>query len=92
MSSIELDPIIELSCLEISTENKAAFKKQLEDILEYMSVINSVDETINPDYEWPINKDVLVRKDEPVSFSHELVSENAPEFRDGCFVVPKILN
>ena len=49
MSSIELDPIIELSCLEITSENKAAFKKQL-------------------------------------------VSENAPNFRDGCFVVPKILN
>lgn len=92
MSSIELDPIIELSCLEITSENKAAFKKQLEDILNYMSVIKGVEEVPNSNYEWPINKDVLTRKDESVSFSHELVSENAPNFRDGCFVVPKILN
>tara|TARA_A100000164_G_C21278347_1_gene483421 strand:+ start:150 stop:428 length:279 start_codon:yes stop_codon:yes gene_type:complete len=92
MSSIEIDPIIELSCLEITPKNKSAFKHQLEDILEYMSVINQVDHEPNSDFQWPINKDVLVRKDESVEFSHELVSENAPEFRDGCFVVPKILN
>ena len=92
MSSIEIDPIIELSCLEITPENKAAFEKQLNDILSYMSVIKGVKDVPNSDYEWPINKDVLTRKDEAVSFSHDLVSENAPNFRDGCFVVPKILN
>ena len=92
MSSIEIDPIIELSCLEISPDNKSAFKQQLESILDYMSVINQVEHESNPDFEWPINKNVLLRKDESVDFSHDLVSKNAPEFRDDCFVVPKILN
>ena len=92
MSSIELDPIIELSCLEISDDNKQAFQQQLNNILDYMSVIQQVKEEPNPDFEWPINKNVLVREDEPVAFSHDLVAENAPEFRDDCFVVPKILS
>ena len=92
MSSIDLDPIIELSCLEITEENKIAFKQQLDKILDYMSVINGVEDEASSEFEWPINKDVLVREDKPVSFSHDLVEKNAPEFRDGCFVVPKTLN
>ena len=92
MSSIELDPIIELSCLEISDSNKVAFSKQIDDVLNYMAVINNVKQVASDDFQWPIHKDVVIRPDAPKPFSHDLVAENAPEFSDGCFVVPKILS
>ena len=92
MSSIELDPIIELSCLEISESNKATFARQIDHVLSYMSVINNVTQVANEAFQWPIHKEVIVREDSPKDFSHELVSKNAPDFSDGCFVVPKILS
>ena len=91
MSSIDLNPIIELSSLEISTNDKQAFQKQLDKILNYMSVLNTVTKKPSSEFEWPLNKDVLVRDDKPVSFSHNLVEKNAPEFKSNSFVVPKIL-
>ena len=91
MSSIDLDPIVELSSLEISPENKQAFQQQLDKILNYMSVLNTVTTQPSSKFEWPLNKDVLVRDDKPVSFSHNLVEKNAPEFKSNSFVVPKIL-
>ena len=55
-----------------------------------MSVLNNVTDTADSDFEWPINKDVLIRKDSPKDFHHPLVSSNAPDFKDDSFVVPKI--
>ena len=90
MSEIDIDPILKLSCLSITDEKKVAFNEQLSSILTYMDVLNNVTHKADSDYEWPINKDCLTRKDEAVSFNHDLIQSNAPEFSDNSFVVPKI--
>lgn len=91
MSNIDVDAILELSCLSLTDERKVEFKGQLENILDYMGVLNNVDETPDSKYEWPIRKDVVTREDSPKPFSHKLVEENAPDFKDGGFSVPRIV-
>ena len=90
MSEIDIDSILSLSSLSIPDEKKAAFNEQLTAILSYMDVLNNVEQTPNPDFEWPIHKESLIREDVPVSFEHSIIEKNAPEFRDHSFVVPKI--
>ncbi len=91
MSQIDVDAICKLSCLNITDERKKEFTEQIEQVLDYMSILNKVDVVPHSDYEWPIHKDVLVRDDDPKSFQHPLVKENAPEYKEGGFSVPKIL-
>ncbi|MGC6366939.1 MAG: Asp-tRNA(Asn)/Glu-tRNA(Gln) amidotransferase subunit GatC [Candidatus Marinamargulisbacteria bacterium] len=91
MSSMDINSILELSHLNITDERKAEFSNQIGKILDYMSVLENVKEPASADYEWPLHKDVVERQDEPQSFSHDLVKENAPDFKDGGFSVPRIV-
>ncbi|MGA0241601.1 MAG: Asp-tRNA(Asn)/Glu-tRNA(Gln) amidotransferase subunit GatC [Candidatus Marinamargulisbacteria bacterium] len=90
MSKIDLTAVLELSHLTVTDDQKIAFSGQLDEVIDYMSVLTGVTEVASPEYEWPIHKNVTTRQDEPVSFSHSLVAENAPDFKDGGFSVPKI--
>jgi aspartyl/glutamyl-tRNA(Asn/Gln) amidotransferase C subunit len=92
MSNIDLDSILELSCLSLTDERKQAFVGQIEKVLDYMVVLNNVETTPDPSFEWPIHKDVIGREDVPESFEHPLVKENAPVYKSGGFSVPKILS
>ena len=89
---MDVDSILELSCLSITEERKKEFSDQLETVLDYMTVLNKVTQTPDPAYEWPIHKSVVGREDVPESFDHPLIKENAPEYKDGGFSVPKILS
>jgi len=91
MSNIDVNAILELSCLNLTDDRKAEFTGQLEKVLDYMSVLNNVNETPDTKYEWPISKDVVTREDAPKSFEHPLVEENAPDFKEGGFSVPRIV-
>ena len=90
MSKIDLTAVLELSHLMVTDDQKVEFSGQLDNIINYMSVLSDVSQKPSPEYEWPIHKDVTTRCDEPVLFSHSLVAENAPDFKDGGFSVPKI--
>lgn len=92
MSNIDVDSLLELSCLSITDQRKKEFSEQIEKVLDYMSVLNEVKQTADPSFEWPIHKDVIGRDDVPESFEHPLVKENAPEYKSGGFSVPKILS
>ncbi len=92
MSNMDVDGILELSCLSITDERKKEFSDQLDKVLDYMSVLNQVKQVSDPAFEWPIHKEVVGREDVPESFEHPLVKENAPEYKDGGFSVPKILS
>ena len=89
--SIDVDSILELSCLAITSERKKEFTDQLEKVLDYMSVLNNVDDVPADSFKWPINKEIVTRLDDPKSFQHPLVEENAPDFKDGGFSVPRIV-
>ena len=91
MADIDIEPILTLSCLSIDDDKKPAFKQQLGQILDYMQTLNNVTQEADPKFEWPIQKNNVDRDDTPVSFAHPQVESNAPEFKDGCFGVPKIL-
>ena len=86
-----MDSILELSCLAITSERKKEFTDQLEKVIDYMSVLNNVNDVPDDAFEWPINKDVVTRMDVPKSFQHPLVEENAPDFKNGGFSVPRIV-
>tara|TARA_Y100001935_G_scaffold251358_1_gene253127 strand:- start:2209 stop:2487 length:279 start_codon:yes stop_codon:yes gene_type:complete len=92
MSNIDVDSILELSCLSLTDERKQEFSVQIEKVLDYMDVLNNVKKVPDPSFEWPIHKDVVGREDVPESFEHPLVKENAPEYKSGGFSVPKILS
>tara|TARA_A100001015_G_scaffold151238_1_gene167716 strand:- start:5885 stop:6178 length:294 start_codon:yes stop_codon:yes gene_type:complete len=87
-----IDHIEQLCCLSIKEEKKDAFSAQLNRVLDYMTVLNAVEEDPSPEFEWPLQKDAIMRDDVATHFSHPLVNQNAPDHQDGCFVVPKILH
>ena len=91
MSSMDINSILDLSHLNITDERKKEFSNQIEKILDYMSVLENVKEPADPNFEWPLHKDVVDRLDDPKSFSHVLVEKNAPDFKDGGFSVPRIV-
>lgn len=91
MSNIDVDPILELSALSLTDKRKQEFSHQIESILDYMSVLNNVEEYPKDEYQWPISKHVVARDDLPKSFKHSLVEKNAPDFKFGGFSVPRIV-
>ena len=91
MSNIDVDSILELSCLSITDERKQAFTEQLEKVLDYMGILNNVEADSSDAFAWPINQSVVTREDSPKSFQHPLVEKNAPDFKAGGFSVPRIV-
>ena len=92
MSQLDLSNIINLSALEITPENQSKYTEQISNILTYMDVLKTVTKEPKPEYTWPIHMDALTRDDAPSTFQHDLIEENAPEFSNNSFVVPKILS
>ena len=92
MSEIDIDTILELSGLRITDERKKAFSNQLDKVLDYISVLNNVTQEPKTEFEWPINKNTVERTDTPKAFQHPLVKENAPNYTDDGFSVPKIIS
>ncbi len=92
MSAIDIDAILELSCLAITDERKEEFGQQLTTILEYMDVLKGVTANASDEFQWPLSKEVVLREDVPLDFSHKCIEKNAPDFAKHCFRVPKILS
>ena len=81
-----------LAKLELSEEEKAAAKKDMEDMLDYIDLLNELDTTgIEPmSHVFPIEnvfrEDVVTNGD-----GSEATLKNAPEQKDGGFKVPKTI-
>ena len=79
-----------LAKLSLSEEEKERAKKDLGDILGYMETMNELDtEGIEPmSHAFPIKnvfrEDIVKNEDD-----RESLLANAPQQKDGCFVVPK---
>lgn len=79
-----------LAKLSLSEEEKERAKKDLGDILGYMETMNELDtEGIEPmSHAFPIKnvfrEDIVKNEDD-----RENLLANAPQQKDGCFVVPK---
>lgn len=81
-----------LARLELSEGEREEFSKQLNDIIEYVEKINELD-TSNVKPADHIMEVSNVFRDDTVkmSISRKGIEQNAPEFTDGFFVVPKII-
>jgi aspartyl-tRNA(Asn)/glutamyl-tRNA(Gln) amidotransferase subunit C len=81
-----------LSRLELTDEEIDAQTKPLNDLLQQFEILQSLDVTgIEPtSHSIPVVN--VFREDiELPSLSREALLANAPEARDGCFVVPRIV-
>ncbi|MES0361021.1 MAG: Asp-tRNA(Asn)/Glu-tRNA(Gln) amidotransferase subunit GatC [Anaerolineales bacterium] len=88
----EVEHIAELARLRLSEDEKARYREQLSEILDYAARLQAVDTSgISPTSSVLPARSVL-RKDEPrPGLSLEEVLRNAPETEKGQFRVPPIL-
>ena len=94
MANIISDETIEyvgiLAKLELSEEEKEQAKKDMANMLEYIDTLNELDTSgVEPmSHVFPVNnvfrEDVVTNEDD-----REEILANAPEAKDGAFVVPK---
>lgn len=94
MANIISDETIEyvgiLAKLELSDEEKEQAKKDMADMLDYIDTLNELDTSgVEPmSHVFPVNnvfrEDVVTNGDD-----REEILANAPEAKEGAFVVPK---
>ena len=94
MANIISDETIEyvgiLAKLELSDEEKEQAKKDMANMLDYIDTLNELDTSgVEPmSHVFPVNnvfrEDVVTNEDD-----REEILANAPEAKDGVFVVPK---
>lgn len=81
-----------LARLELSESEREEYSRQLNDIIEYVEKINELDtSSVKPaDHIMEVSnvfRDDAVKK----SIDRKGIEQNAPEFNDGFFVVPRII-
>lgn len=79
-----------LGRIELSEAQRAATEKDLQDILTYIDTLNELDtDGVEPaSHSFPIAN--VMREDEVTNTARpQAILQNAPNSRDGCFVVPK---
>lgn len=87
-----VDYVAKLARLALTKEEKIAFATELTGIVEYVEKLNELDisEIVPTAHILPI-KNVL-REDEAKSeYSREENLKNAPNRKDGCFQVPRVV-
>lgn len=88
----DVDHVALLSRLELTEEEAGRFTGQLNSILEYVEVLNSVDTSqVEPTAHVLPVKNVMRPDEVRPSLDRKLALSNAPEQEDGYFIVPKIV-
>ncbi len=93
VSKEEIMHIAKLADLNLTDKDVEKYSKSLNDILDYVKIINSVDtskvnETIGAN-----EKCNAFRKDEVIEFEHqEKLLQNAPSKDEGMFHIPNVIN
>ncbi len=89
---IDIDYVANLARIALSDEERSLFSNQLEEILEYIEQLNTVNvDGVEPTaHAFPVTN--VWREDVARSgLTQEEAIGNAPEARDGMFVVPKVV-
>jgi len=87
-----IEHIAKLSKLELAEEEKKLYSEQLSSVLDYVEQLSEVDtENVEPTANITGLENVF-REDavEEGGISHTEIEKNAPEFKDGSFVVPGV--
>lgn len=92
MSKIDIDEarkLAKLSRLDFSEDELKNFTKEFEKMLSMFSELDGIDVSDISLIESALRSDGELRKDEIVeSFSQDVILQNAPEKKDGAFIVP----
>ena len=89
----EILKIAKLADLNIKEEEIENYAKNLQDILEFAEIIQSVDTENIKESIGTLEISNVFRKDEVVDFEDkEALLQNAPEKEDNMFKIPKVIN
>ena len=89
---IDLQHVVNLARIDLSADEEARIRPQMQEILKYVDKLNELDvDGIEPmAHAVPLTN--VMRGDEvQLSLSHVDVLRNAPRQANGLFVVPKII-
>ena len=93
LSLSEVEHVADLARLRLTDEEKALFRDQLSAILDYAAVLQSIDTSAVAPTATVLPIRNVMREDQArPSLPQEDVLANAPEARDGFFVVRAILH
>lgn len=93
ISDETIDYVGILAKLDLNEEEKEKAKKDMGSMLDYIDKLNELDTSgVEPmSHVFPVNnvfrEDVVVNGDD-----RDNILKNAPESKDGCFVVPKTVD
>jgi aspartyl-tRNA(Asn)/glutamyl-tRNA(Gln) amidotransferase subunit C len=88
----DVEHVAVLARLELSEEDKDKYTKSLNDILEYMDMLNSANTSdVEPTAHVLPLKNVFREDRLHKCLEKELTLSNAPEEENGCFKVPRIV-
>ena len=92
VSKEEILHIAKLANLNIKDEEIDKYAKNLEDILNFVKVLNDVDTENVEESIGTTNSFNVFRKDEIKEFGdRDILLQNAPEQEDGMFRIPKVI-
>ena len=92
VSKEEILHIAKLANLNIKDEEIDKYAKNLEDILNFVKVLNNVDTENVEESIGTTNSFNVFRKDEIEEFGdRDILLQNAPEQEDGMFRIPKVI-
>ena len=94
LSVEEIEHIAKLSRLELSPKEKELYAEQLSSVLDYVGQLQEIE---TEKVELTANVTGLSNvwredKIEKSNISHKDIEQNAPEFKDGNFVVPGVFD
>lgn len=92
MDISQIEHIAKLSRLELTEDEKKLYSEQLSSVLDYVEQLSEVDtENVEPTANITGLSNVF-REDavEESGVSYKEIEKNAPEFKDGNFVVPSV--
>lgn len=92
LSKEEVEYIAKLSRLELTGEEIGKYQEQLSSVLSYVDQLKEVDTENTETTANVTGLSNVEREDtvEPSGITHEDIAKNAPEFKDGLFVVPGV--
>lgn len=88
----EILHIAKLACLNIKDEEIEEYRKNLQDILNWVNIVNRVDTSNINETIGSTNNVNVFREDEIKEFEDkELLLQNAPEKENNMFNIPKVI-
>lgn len=93
ISKEEIIHIAKLASLNLSDEEIERYTNDMQEILEFANIINSINTDGMSETIVANEKSNVLRKDEVVNFENrELLLQNAPSQDEGMFRIPKVIN